>query len=311
MIGSMPAADSSPKYHAAEPFAYPRLRPARFAIWLLTAILLAAALAWCATKVTVHFAPLVVFPVALGIALGAGLAWTLRLFDTAHRPSLLAGTIVAGLVLVVGRHYGSYLATRDIALITAADTVLAAQAFPELQARLRNRGRTFPQFLRDSANHGTELFGIHLRPTGIWLMWGFDAALSIGITTTWVAGAQRRPFCDTCGSWYRVSRSGRVDSAKSTAILRATGLQEEPRADASYRVWSCRSGCERIGFELSYSEPDAGPGVTWLDRGTYAVVVSVLDALVPAASIRPPHAPQTSPNDNLAPNAILRKTHES
>ncbi|HEY1601248.1 MAG TPA: hypothetical protein VGG64_16725 [Pirellulales bacterium] len=59
-----------------------------------------------------HFAPLVVFPVAVGISLEAGLALTLRLLNTAHQASLLGGTIIAGMVLVVGQHFGSYLARR-------------------------------------------------------------------------------------------------------------------------------------------------------------------------------------------------------
>jgi hypothetical protein len=307
----MSAADPSPKNPSVNPSSHPRLRPVRSAIWLLTAILLAAALAWGVTNVAAHFAPLVVFSAAVGLALAAGLTWAFRLLDAAHRPTLLGGTIVAGMILVVGRHYGSYLATRDKALTTAAETLLAAQAFPELQARLGNRDRTFSQFLRDSANHGTELFGIYLSPTGMWLMWGFDAALTIGVSTAWVAAAQRRPFCDTCGRWYRVSRSGRVDSAKYAGLVRTTGLQGAPRGDVSYRVWSCRSSCERTGFELSWSEPGSIPGVTWLDRGTFAVVVSVFDTLVPVPSIRPPQAPQTPPDDNLAPNAIPRNTHES
>jgi len=267
-------------------FARPRFRPARFAMWLSAAVASAALLAWLATKVGTVFAPLLLYPTVTGLALGALLVGQLRLLETAHRASVLAGAAAAALVLVGCQHYFIYLDAQRVARSESAQLQLAEQAFPELAARRDVQAQSFAEFLRGSARRGISLVGLSVGPTGVWLLWSLDAAITIAATMAVVTVALRRPFCDACGSWYRASRSGRVDADAVATIASAAGLPDCPLRGARYRLWSCRRGCGPTRCELSWNERGMRPRLAWLDRDARAAITAILDK-DPQSKLRP------------------------
>jgi len=178
--------------------ATPRFRTPRYFLWFVLALAASAAISWLAAIVGMRFAPLVLFPAAVGLLLGATLSLVLRLTQTAHRRSVLAGALLATAVVVVGQHYFSYRASHTASPSAAA--VLAAQAFPEDADRLRPQDMTFAEFLRDSAARGTTLGSLSLGPAGVWLLWGVSAAITAVITMLIVLTVVRQPFCDHCGN---------------------------------------------------------------------------------------------------------------
>jgi hypothetical protein len=253
------------------------MRRARCASWLLAAIGSAVILGWLATKAGSVFAPLLVYPAMTGLALGALLASGMRLLEAAHRASLLAGATAAALVLVGAQHYFSYLDAQRVARDQSAQLKIAEQAFPELAARQAVKGESFAGFLRDSARHGVLIAGVELGATGVWTLWGLNAAITVAATLAVVAVALRRPFCDACGSWYRVSRSGQLDAEQVATITAAIGLLDCPARTARYRLWSCRSGCGPTGCELSWNERGLPRRTAWLDRAARTAITAILD----------------------------------
>lgn len=89
------------------PLPSPRLeRVERLLLWLIANLLLCAAVAWVAFQMQQEqFAPAVLFPLAVGIALGAGGCAILRLTRWPRRRAALAAALVWGLLVVVGQDY--------------------------------------------------------------------------------------------------------------------------------------------------------------------------------------------------------------
>ncbi|HEY4308563.1 MAG TPA: hypothetical protein VGN12_03835 [Pirellulales bacterium] len=246
----------------------------RFAIWLTAAIGSAIVLSWLAVEAAAYFAPLVVFPTALGLALGGVVILVARVTDTAHRSSVLAGTLLAGAILALGQHYASYLSAR--AVESSATTALAAHAFPELQDRLNSRNAGFVEFMRDSANHGMTLAGATLRPRGVWLFWIANALVTISTATIVTAIALRQSYCDRCGSWYRLTRHGRLDAEVAAAVGDCLGCANSPSETAQYEIRTCRGGCEPAGCTLLWKGAPGRREFAWLDRSALARVNSLI-----------------------------------
>jgi hypothetical protein len=274
-MARMERAETTPETCANASSRARQFRPARFIVWLAVSLAWAAALAWLAVQAAAHFAPLLVFPTAVGLLLGWALALALRLTNTVHRPSVLAGTVLAGAVVIVGQHYASYLTARSVE--PSAATALAAQAFPELGDRLKTHERTFRQFLQDSAAHGQTLGSATLSPTGVWLLWGADALMTLAVALFVVRVALRHPFCDACGTWYRVTRAGQTDAATSTALATLSGCKNPSPGAAKYELANCRGGCGPTAFKLSWSGSGRRSFSTWLDRAALAEVIALID----------------------------------
>ncbi len=203
------------------------------------------------------------------------LALALRRTNTAHPASVLVGTAFAGLVVVVGQHYASYLATRSVE--PSAATALAAQAFPELGDRLKPREQTFRQFLEDSATRGTTLGRMTLGPSGVWLLWGVDAFVTLASALAVVGIALRHPFCDACGTWYRVTRAGLTNAATGVSLAAVSGGKNLPSGAANYELASCRGGCGPTLCKLSWSGSGRRSYSIWLDRAALAQVIALID----------------------------------
>jgi hypothetical protein len=81
-------------------------RAERILLWLLGGSASAVALAWIAFQIQQeHFAPAVLFPLAVGAALGAALLLVRRWTQWPNRRVAAASAIAWGLLLVVGQDY--------------------------------------------------------------------------------------------------------------------------------------------------------------------------------------------------------------
>ena len=205
--------------------------------------------------VATHFAPLVVFPATVGAVLaaelvsaaGPGLPRPAPLAEPARRHDRGRSGTRGGRALF---QLSGEQKTR--AVITHPQVRFCTHAFPELQSRLEVRDGTFLQFLDDSANRGTELCGTSPEFARRVAAVGIRCRDHDRRRDSVCPRCARRPYCDACGSWFRICRGGPIDTATAEALLSAAALSDRPAGDASYRIWSCRSGCGPTGFELSW-----------------------------------------------------------
>ena len=175
--------------------------PARFfwplgILWLAGALAVSLAIAWLAVLIEPHFAPLVVFPVLVGLALGTALAGWLRLCGMGHRMSAVLGVLAAVVTIVWGQHYFAYRRAQD-----QFDQRLAIVQQAQLERGELNHLRfptppeSLPGFLRQTAEQGRPLAGHVVRGAGVWLWWALEAALTLAGAAVPVWMALWRPYC--------------------------------------------------------------------------------------------------------------------
>ncbi len=251
------------------------------AIWLLAAPALGAVVAWMAViaQSEFNFAPLVIFPLLVGVLLGAMLVGLIRLGQAGNRATAVVSTVAAVLVAVVGGHYFSYLAVGD-----DAETLrIAREALPDqLRGRIPKPPADFLGFLRQQAAEGRELHVLDYKATGVfaWLSWVVDGLLVLAAALALVVPAMRQPYCNCCRSWYRVIRSGRIDGQTARRLGELAGVDTgDCTGRARYRLLSCNGGCGPTAFELSWqrSKGDTSAVQAWLDANCRNRVMQVLD----------------------------------
>lgn len=252
---------------------------------LLLAPLLGAIAAWGAHVAERYFAPLVIFPLAVGLVLGAMLVGLLRTVQLAHRPTIGTGVVLAALVAVAGQHYLAYRAARTAALRDAEKYQEALSAFPDqVQGRLPHVPRTPLEYMQREASRGRPILGQY-RARGwlAWLSWGVDGLLVLAAAVLVVLPAAGQPYCNRCLSWYCTTRSGRLDGLSARRLAVAAGVERPPQAEetrtARYRLLSCRSGCGPTGFELVWEDRQHNASLVrgWLDAETRDRVVGTLE----------------------------------
>jgi len=255
------------------------------AVALLAGPLLGAIAAWGAHAAEPYFAPPVIFPLVVGLILGAMLVGLLRTVQLAHRPMIWTGVVLAAVVAVAGQHYLAYRAARAAALRDAEKYQEALRAFPEqVQGRLPRAPRNPLDYLEREALRGRPLFGQY-RARGwlAWLSWGVDGLLLLAAAVLVVLPAAGQPYCNRCMSWYCTTRSGRLDGLCARRLAEAAGAEGPAQAEdvrsARYRLLSCRSGCGPTGFELVWEDRGHNASLVrgWLDAETRDRVTSILE----------------------------------
>jgi hypothetical protein len=236
--------------------------------WLIASVLLGALTAWLAVEVQRLFAPWLLFPLLVGVGLGAMLVGVMRAAHIAHRPTLVTGALLAAAVAVVGQHYAYYRAAQRVEAERQRSLGLAATAFPEVQARVAPP-RNVLDFLRREAIRGRPLpLGYVARGDWAWLTWSLEGLLVLAATLAMVIPAMRMPYCRRCGTWYRTIRGGRLRPAAIEPLAALTGTTiAAGTARARYRAAHCQGGCGPTRFLLSWEEPDGRTymAVAWLD----------------------------------------------
>ena len=251
-------------------------------VWLPGCLLLGGLSAWAAEDVQSFFAPLLIFPLLVGIGLGAVLVLLLRVGQVGHRPAILLGTVLAVLAAVVGQHYFGYLAVRQHDRPPSAMLEKAKEALPELAARLpASPPETFCEFMRQQAGKGRSVFNVfEARGNGAWALWAVEGLLTLVAALAVVIPAMRLPFCPRCQSWYRATRSARFPAAVIRRIAQVLDVETSDRIRSGRcRLLTCAAGCGPTGCEISWEDLE---GVTffaqvWIDTAARNAVVQAFD----------------------------------
>jgi hypothetical protein len=265
-------------------------RWAALAVWLSAAAMDGAAVAWLASLAEQHWAPLVVFPLLVGCVLGMTLAGLMRLVQVGHRPTLLAGTLVAVTVAVAGQHYAAYREAVGVDEKDAATFRLAQQAFgDQVAGRLPAPPMGVLDFLSREAARGRPMWGDRVaRGAAAWLTWALDGLLLAASALGAVVAAWRQPYCDRCRSWFRTTRRGPLDAESIRDVAAAAGITvPDGLLRGRYRLVTCLGGCTTAGFELCWQEAEGkwASTICLLDAQRRNEVVGSLDAAARAERV--------------------------
>ena len=259
-------------------FAWPSL-----CTWLPICAILAAGVAWAATVVAKHFAPLLAFPILVGLALGVTLVGLARLVQVGSRLTLVLGTILACLVAVVGQHYICYRGYLESVREQTESFRQAEIRFPDLvQGTAPEPVDNLLDYLRRQAEEGRPLVGAYIaRGPAAWATWTADGLLVLAFALLVVVPAVRQPYCGKCRSWFRTTRRGQIDpdSARRLGRILEVELPDE-MTSISYRVVSCGAGCDPTGFEVRWVDESGKPASAsvWIGADQRNQITEALDA---------------------------------
>lgn len=248
------------------------------AYWLPGSVALGLAVAWIAMVIQVYFAPLVIFPLLVGVVLGGMMVGLVRLAHLGHRPTIVTGAVLAVLVAVVGQHYFGF--RQALAHIDKKALLLRATV-PELpKAEQAVPPEEFLDYLQWRACRGRPVGQWVAHDGWAWFSWCVDVLLTAAATLVLVVTSARLPYCNGCRSWYQTIRSGRLDEsvAHRLADLLAIAIPAEIRG-IHYRLIACQSGCSPAGLSLFWeqTDKDGASGPHWLDPAQQRQVIEVLD----------------------------------
>jgi hypothetical protein len=257
-------------------------------LWIALCLVDGLAVAWVASTIERYRAPVFLFSLLVGLAVGVTLAGLLRLAQVGHRPTLLLGAALAALTAVTGQHYIGYRVAHADARDDARAYQMARMALgDQVLGQMPVPPEGFVAFLRWRVARGYKLFGRHVRGAAVWSIWAVDALLVLAGALVVVIAAWRRPYCNRCHSWLAVTRRGEIDGRLARRV--GAALDAEPPGDiASARYWlaTCRGGCGPTAFELSWKKPGGGASSVkaWLDAERRNRVLRALDGELDAGA---------------------------
>jgi len=259
----------------------PRFRWGRCAFWVLACLAYGGLVGWVAVLVERYRAPAILFPILVGVVLGASLAGMSRVSQVGNRFTVLLGTVLAASAAVFGQHYVSYRLARHEAAEDARAYRRAAGLFQDaVLGEMPVPPDGFLEYLRWEAARGSRVFGRQMRGPVVWTLWAVHGLLVLGATLAVVVPSLNKPYCDRCRSWFATTRRGPV--APETVRKLADEIEAElpdEIASAGYRLSACRGGCGPTRFELRWEKPGGewSSKRVWLDHERRNQVVRALD----------------------------------
>ena len=255
----------------------------------------ATGLVWArvADAVQVYVAPIIVFPIMVGVFAGLTIVAVVRFAQIGHRPTILAAAAFAAAVAALGQHYFEYLAAYsqppavspviDGEASAVGDNVGLQEALRDFQAIQRQLTPSFGEYLCAQAKRGRPLpWGYVAAGWVAWLTWAIDALLTLASAVVVTLPAIRIPYCNRCGTWYRTIRNGKIDVPTAQRLAETCGVEDiaglrSPR----YRLSCCQGGCSPTRCELSWEAPHGSVALVrmWLDNPTRNQIVAILDEL--------------------------------
>ncbi len=251
-----------------------------FAWTILAAPVTGLALAWVATVVRGYFAPLILFPVLMGILCGMAVVGLARVAQIGNRTTIVLATVLTAALTGGAEHYFTYLSAYSGQHPAVSASPAAAQ---DLSALVREAAPSFGRYMEAQAARGRPLLFDYVAQGWLaWLSWAVDALLVVAAALAVVMPALRVPYCDRCRTWYRTIRSGRIDPLTAQRLAALVGVEEigRPRSHR-YRLSNCLGGCAPTRLELSWEEADGAVDLVrlWLDPATRNQVAAILDGL--------------------------------
>jgi hypothetical protein len=236
--------------------------------------------AWAADGVQSYFAPLILFPILVGVCAGLSIVGVVRFAQIGHRPTVLMAAGLAGAVAAAGQHYVGYL---DTYYTTRPVPELNVAAGQDLSALMREMRPSFIEYMRAQARWGRPLtHGYVAQGWLTWLTWVIDGLLVVAAAVVVAMPASRVPYCNRCGTWYRTIRSSRIDVPTAAHLAELIGVTEigHPRSPR-YRLSACQGGCGPTRIELSWEEADGAIDLVqvWLDAAGRNQIAAVLDGM--------------------------------
>ncbi len=248
---------------------------------LLLAMLVSPAVgliyAWIGAMVQPYFAPLVLFPLLIGVFIGLTIIGLVRFGQVGNRPTIFLAVLLAALVAAGGHHYFTWAAYHG------AGPVVSPTTGRDLSAIRRELTPSFSQYLCAQARRGRPLVGPYVAyGWAAWLTWTIDLLLVAAAAVAVTIPAVRVPYCNRCGSWYRTIRSGRLDAPTAERLAELFGVEEiDSLRSPRYRLSNCQSGCGPMRCELSWEDARGAVALVrvWLDAAARNQVSTILDGL--------------------------------
>ena len=240
--------------------------------------------AWAAVWAQQYFAPLVVFPLLIGAALGVAIVLTMRTAQMGNRPTIVAAAVAAAVTAVGGQHYLAFRAEHRLAEEQARQ--IQQEASATFGSRLNQYIPEPPEnvfvFLQNHARTGRELnmFGWVARDWVAWLSWAVDGVLVLVATLAVVVPVTFLPYCNRCRSWYRETRSGRIEGHTARRLVESLGESATAKGlSVRCRLLGCRGGCGPTACVLVCHPPGTRPKTArgWLDTTGRDQIIQILD----------------------------------
>ena len=220
--------------------------------------------AWTGEVVQSYVAPLILFPVLLGVLTGLSIVGLARLFQIGNRPTILLAAVLAAAVAGLGQHYFEYLSEYSLLLPPIGRKSAEEQ---KLLPFVKELAPGFGEFLLAQAKRGRPLLG-EFRAQGwaAWLSWAIDAMLVVAGAAAVTVPSTRVPYCNRCKTWYRTVRGGKIDIPTARRLAELFDVEQiDAFRSPRFRLSSCQGGCGPTRCELSWEEPDGG--VDWRGCG--------------------------------------------
>jgi len=250
---------------------------------LSIALLFGLSLAWLAEIGQRYCAPLIIFPLLVGVALGILTILAIRLGRIGNRPTIVLATLLGWLICVGGQHYLAYRAECRLVAEQRRLRMEAQQQHPALgPIAMPEAPGSFLAFLEKRADEGRALNigGYVARGWQAWASWVIDGLLVLLGAMFLVVPVMRLPYCSRCRSWYREVRRSRFDGPISRKLAEAAGAPGPAKITSGrFRLLSCHGGCGPTGLEIAWQRSD-GTTTTlrrWLDAESRNQLVQILD----------------------------------
>jgi hypothetical protein len=259
-----------------------RFRPLAFALWMPAAAGLGAVTAWLAGEIEGHFsfAFLLLFPILVGVGVGAANVGLMRIAQMGNRPTAILGVLLSAAVTVAGQHYLDY--RQEVAQNLQRWNALGGVAPLSVVRTLVVPPESFSEYLRQQAGRGRRITASwSLTGWGAWLSWAVDGLLVAAAALAMVLPATRQPYCNACRTWYRTIRAGRTPLAVAQQLaVTAGGAIDAPVKRVRFRLSCCQGGCSPTRLELFWETADRrGPASleAWLDVALRNSAMQALD----------------------------------
>jgi hypothetical protein len=227
-----------------------------------------------------YAAPLVLFPILVGIFTGLTIVGLARFIQIGHRPTIVMAVVLAAAVAVAGQHYCRYVS--DYWRPTTAEANAGATG-QDLSALAHKLAPGFIEYIHAQADRGRPLFGQYVaKGWAAWLTWTIDAMLTLAAAVAVTIPAFRVPYCNRCRTWYRTVRNGKIDVPTARRLAETCGVDEIAGAGSPrYRLSCCHAGCGPTYCELSWEEPNGTVDLVrvWLDGEKRNQIATILDEL--------------------------------